>query len=113
MIKRLLNWFKPKPEITELASNRRHVKDVKPDENIQIEWHRIAGGIGYVKCVNNDPETKKILIEVRWNNWEETNSPEKERKVFNYSDRELLNFHLLNPKDIAETENEEEDNTVK
>jgi hypothetical protein len=58
---------------------------------------------------NSDPETKKILIEVRWNNWEETNSPEKERKVFNYSDRELSNFHLLNPKDIVESENDEEE----
>jgi hypothetical protein len=107
MIQKFLSLFKSKPKHDDL--NRRTVKDVVPGENIQIEWHRIAGGIGYVKCINNDPKTKKILIEVTWNNWKEAKSQKTERTVFNYSDIELSNFYLLNP----EIEDGEKDNTIK
>jgi hypothetical protein len=77
-------------------SKRLCVKDVKPGEAIQIEWSKIKGNIGYVKCINNDPETEKILIEVRWGNYQEINCEEIERTVISYNDSRLKNFHLLN-----------------
>lgn len=83
--------------------NRRHVKDANPGDIIQIEWYRFLGGIGYCKCINNDPETEKILLEFTWNNYKQVGCPEKERVVFNYKDKELANFHLLNPKKVIET----------
>jgi hypothetical protein len=77
-------------------STRRCVKDVEPGQIIYIEWYKISGNIGQVKCINNDPETKKILIEVTWSNYKEINCNEKERAVIEYSDSRLKNFHLLN-----------------
>ena len=48
---------KPKP--------RRRVEDVKPGEYITIESGKVVGGIGHPLCINNDPLTRKILIEIR------------------------------------------------
>ena len=84
--------------------NRIHVKDVKVGEKIQIEWYKIKGGIGYLKCLSNDPETNKILLEVHW-----SNSVVKEKVIFNYNDIELSNFHLLNQQQKVETKKEDND----
>jgi len=78
------------------SEGRRRIEDVKVGDSVQVEWARITGKIGYLKCINNDPFTKKILLEATWNNPEEIG--EKSRRViFDYDCRELENFHLLNP----------------
>ncbi len=83
---------------------RCHVKDVKPGEFIYIEWNRIHGNIGRVKCLANDPETQRILIEVNWSNIE----PSVEQVIFKYNSEELKNFHLLNMVDRLDTTTEED-----
>lgn len=95
---------KTQPEIKK--PTRRCVKDVKSGEFIWIEWDRIRGRIGQLKCVNNDPETKKILLEVRWRGVSEI-----EKVIFDYDDKELKNFHLLNKSDISspQSDGDEED----
>ena len=91
-----------KPNPSKPAPKRRYVKDVKPDECINIEWYRFRGGIAQVKCLNNDPETRKIWLEINW-----INLP-KEHLVLDYRDDKLANFHLLNQV-IVEGESSEED----
>lgn len=90
---------------------RRYVKDVKPGETIQIEWYRILGGIGKIDCLNNDPITKKILLQVHWKNHEQNNVPEYEKLILDYDSKELANFHLINqlPIDKQKSENEGND----
>ncbi len=80
----------------EVKKPRRYVKDVLPGEDIRIEWNRIKGGIGFVKCISNDPETEKIFLQVKWNNYKETNTEEFEYFILDYNSIELKNFHLLN-----------------
>jgi hypothetical protein len=87
----LTSWFLPKP-----GPKRISLKDVKPGDSIRIEWDRIFGKIGFLKCINNDPKTRKILLEARWNNAKQHGLPEKELIVFSYNCKELINFHLLN-----------------
>lgn len=75
---------------------RRYLKDVKAGDVITIEWNRIHGGIGNVKCLNNDPATKKILLQVTWNNYKAIKCDEKETFILDYKCKELANFNLLN-----------------
>lgn len=84
---------------------RRYIEDVKIGEWIYVEWYRIEGKIGQMKCLNNDPLTKKILLEVVWSN----RNNEKQRVIFDYNGFELENFHLLNP--FKEKKSEEIDDT--
>lgn len=77
--------------------NRRYVKDVKPGDRVQIEWKRFLDNIGYLTCINNDPQTKKILLEVKWGNYEEAKCSQTQRIILSYSSKELQNFNLLNP----------------
>lgn len=56
-----------------------------------IEWDMIQGGIGVIKCINNDPETKKIFLQMRW--CDGTLDPPF---IKNYNDSMFKNFHLLN-----------------
>lgn len=88
---KFFNFFKKKESNESL---RRKVDDVKPGECITIEWHKIQNSIGELMCLNNDPETKTILLEVTWNN----KNNAKERLVLKYDSLELKNFHLLNYK---------------
>lgn len=89
---KFFNFFKRKESKTKAP--RRKVEDVKPGEYITIEWRKIENKIGELLCLNNDPETKTILLEVSWNNKDN----EKERLVLKYDSIELKNFHLLNYK---------------
>ncbi len=85
---------------TTVSNNqKRYIKDVKCGEDIQIEWYKIKGRIGYLKCINNDPQTKKILLEVTW-----ANSKLKEQIILDYKSVELENFNLLNPPKTANNE---------
>lgn len=89
-------------------SSRNHPRNVKAGDVIVIEWSRIKNGIGAVKCINNDLETKKMLIEVRWNNHKDVPGTEPvERIILDYSSSQLKNFNLLNPLKEAETDEEE------
>jgi len=87
---------------------RRYVKDVKAGERIQIEWQRIKGGISYLKCLSNDPETKKILLQIRWSNYKEVGGLEYEKIILDYDSYQLKNFNLLNP---IKTESEKSEDT--
>ena len=75
---------------------RIYLKDVKPGEKVVIEWHRIKGRIGELKCLNNDPVKKKILLEVQWRNFEKAECDEDEKLLLDYNSLELKDFHLLN-----------------
>ena len=89
---------------------RRYVKDVKPGEYIYIEWHKIQGNIGQLKCINNDLKTKKILLEVHWNNLDKDSNQSKiERLILKYNAAELKNFNLLNQIQIIEDEEDIDD----
>ena len=89
---------------------RRHIKDVKSGEIINIEWkERIKGGIGKAKCLNNDPKTKKILLEITWGNYIEAKVDEKEKFILNYNSEKLKNFYLLNQIEEQPKKSEEED----
>lgn len=90
---------------TNQPQRRRYIEDVKIGEWIYVEWYRIEGKIGQMKCLNNDPLTKKILLEVVWSN----RNNEKQRVIFDYSGFELENFHLLNP--FKEKKSEKIDDT--
>jgi len=98
IIKLFLSLFgyKGKPKIKK--PQRRYLEDVKAGEMVVIEWSRIDGEIGTLLCLNNDPETKTILLQVWWNNYEEFGCKEKEKLVLSYHDIKLVNFHLLNSK---------------
>ncbi len=78
------------------SQGRRRIEDVKVGDSIQVEWERISGKIGYLTCLNNDPLTKKILLEATWNNADEIGEKSR-RVVFDYNGIQLANFHLLNP----------------
>lgn len=100
-------YFKTFFEKFTKKEKRRSVSTVKPGEYIRIEWSRIKSGIGYLQCLNNDPKTKKIFLEVTWNNSKDLNCDPKEQLVLSYSSKELKNFHLINPQiEIPETEND-------
>ena len=73
-------------------SDRLHVKDVGPGDGIYIELNEVDGGIAYVECLSNDPKTRKILIQVIWNDKIDC----RERLILDYDDEALENFHLLN-----------------
>jgi hypothetical protein len=78
----------------------QYIKNVKSGDLITIEWDRINGGIGTVTCINNNPETKKILFGIKWNNYEELGWNENEKIILSYNSRELKNFNLLNRDNI-------------
>lgn len=71
--------------------NRYTLDKVKGNDLIMIEWNRIQGGIGPIKCINNDPKTKKILLQMRWRDGT-LDTP----IIKDYSDSMFKNFHLLN-----------------
>ena len=84
--------IKNAPRKKEKYSKRRLVADVKPGEIIVVEWSMIQGRIGEMQCLNNDPLTKKILLQIQWGN----KTPSIEKVIFDYRDSALQNFHLLN-----------------
>lgn len=88
------NSEEPKTKKIE-PKTRRQVEDVRTGDSIQIEWYMISGGIGYLKCLSNDPVTRKILLEATWNNSEEMGEA-SQKVIFDYNGKELKNFHLLN-----------------
>lgn len=110
-LKRFLDFMgsvpnQPQPEIKK--PQRRYIKDVRPGESIYIEWYRVQGRIAKVKYINNDPESKKILLQIHWNNYEKHNIPEYEKIILRYDDDKLENFNLLN-KDNQESDDKEND----
>ncbi len=104
-------YLKSESNNTNKKPLRRQLEDVKAGEMIQLEWYRIKGGIGYMWCVNNDPETKKILLEIKWGNYKEMGVNEKEKLILDYNSKELRNFHLLNaiPSDTQESKDDKDD----
>jgi hypothetical protein len=88
------------PEISARAQqeqNRRKISDVKPGDLVTIEWYdRIKGGVGQLKCLNNDPAKRVILLEIHWGNYKQAGGLKYEKLVLNYNDPHLENFHLLN-----------------
>lgn len=76
-------------------SNRLYVKDVQPGERVFIESNRFLDRIALLKCLSNDPKTKKILLEIKWSNPGTEGLP-IEKIILDYNSSELENFHLLN-----------------
>lgn len=98
LFKFLFGWMKPNQEKQGLVAKptkRRHIKDVKPGEYIYVEWYKIKNSIGQLKCLNNDPETEKILLEATWTEIDGVKEV-KEKVIFDYSNHSLRNFSLLN-----------------
>lgn len=94
IIKYLFGWIKPDSK----KQKRNHPENLKPGEVFLIEWDRIDGNIGRVKCVNNDKVTKKILFQVTWSNYKEVKgAKETETFIIDYGHKFLKNFNLLNP----------------
>lgn len=83
-------------------TKRRYVESVKAGQNITVEWKKIVGRIGTLKCINNDPLTRKIFLKATWGN-KEVIGRDCDYVILDYSSVELKNFNLLNPI------NEEED----
>ncbi len=78
-------------------SQRRHVRDVKPGEWILVEYSGSDPYISNCKCISNDPDTRKILVEFQWSNWKDIKGAKPtSRHIFEYGGYELANFHLLN-----------------
>lgn len=75
---------------------RLRIEDVKPGEKIRVEWDRVKGKIAWLTCLNNDPLTKKIHLQVTWSDFQKYNLLQKEEVVWPYACEELKNFHLLN-----------------
>lgn len=75
---------------TPFDDNRKQLKNVKVGDTIRIEWSRIEGRIGKLKCIGNDPKTKKILLEA------EVVNGDTEFVIFDYNSYHFKNFHLLN-----------------
>lgn len=76
------------------SSSRLSPKDVKPGDEILIEWDKAMYGFANVLCVNNDPLTKKLLLEI---NWDTKNDEDDIQKIIVLYDSKMLrNFHLLN-----------------
>lgn len=98
----LFKQQEPRPNINK-TQRRRYVEDVKIGQCIWVEWYKIKGRLGELKCLNNDPLTRKILLEVKWNNGEGKQST-FQRVIFDYDGDELKNFHLLNPIKEKQTE---------
>lgn len=104
-------WFPEKKKKLELVKEkaviRRRLEDVKIDQNIEIEYASAKGRICTAKCLSNDPYTKKMLIQLRWNRGKD-NPVEVEKVILEYDGYELANFHLLNPqiktKDLVKKE---------
>jgi hypothetical protein len=97
--------YVPKPQ-------RVTLRDVKPNNKINIQWDRVSSvgnpdHIGELKCISNDPITKKILLQVKWSNFKEANHEEFEQVIFSYKDKVFDNFALLNQ---AVTPQEPKDN---
>ncbi len=86
-IRGFLNFFAYPPII---PSPYKQLKDVKVGDEIRIEWTRIVGDIGKLKCMGNDPKTKKILLE---GNLVDGGT---ELFIFNYNSYQFKNFNLLN-----------------
>lgn len=89
LIESLKSIFKDKPK-------RLRLEDVKPMDLVGVEWSRFQDKIGFLHCVNNDPQTKKILLSVKWKNYEEANLPPVESLIVSYNDKMFKNFVLLN-----------------
>ncbi len=90
-----MNYFQK--VINYLFPDKSFVKYVKPGDRIQIEWSKIVGEIGTLTCVNNDPQNRKILLRMKWGNFEEVKEPEFQQIILDYKCKELKNFKLLNP----------------
>lgn len=74
------------------SSKRLHVKDVGAGDGIYIQWEGVRGGIAWVECLSNDPRTRRILLQMTWNDGEDFG----DRLILDYDDDALENFHLLN-----------------
>lgn len=77
----------------------KELKDVVPGERVKVEWHRISKSsnyMGILECINNIPEENKMLLQVKWSEYEKYNCDQYEQVVFKYDSIELRNFKLLN-----------------
>jgi hypothetical protein len=106
-LKSIIAFFNAKSSpqnTTENKPKKRQIQDVVAGEEITVEWYKIKQGMGKMKCLNNSPETKKIWLQIRWDNYVEAKVDEYEKIIFDYNDKELANFNLLNQITIPKLE---------
>ncbi len=89
---------------------RRYIKDVKHGECIYIEYPYCKGGIAHTECLENDPVTKKILLQIHWS--PAYNGMVYEKFILDYNSYNIKNFHLLNNKNISYHEKEPKDTDI-
>lgn len=83
-------WNKRKSEYN---SNRKRLIDIKPNEIVTVESSIFLGRIGKLTCINNDPYTQKIVLQIAWTNHSVFKT---EILILDYDDDMFDNFHLLN-----------------
>jgi hypothetical protein len=90
--------FKRNTKAVEVKRIRK--SDLAVGDCFRANWDRVAGGICTVRCLGNDPERRRIFIEIIWG----TESGEKtERDIWHYDSPQLVDFYLLN-QDFMEDE---------
>lgn len=77
------------------TTSRLNPKDVKPGDFICVELSKALNGMASAECLNNDPVTKKMLLEVVWEGEKEEDN-HTERFIAEYRSKVFKNFHLLN-----------------
>ena len=84
------------PKCLDWRDKRLKVKDVQPGDYIYINHKRAEGVSNKVLCLSNDPKSKTIYLQIRWDNFKEHDVPEVEKFLLSYDDLALKDFHLLN-----------------
>ncbi len=77
------------------AEKRLRLEDVECGDEIYVEFSRMTPRIGLLLVAGNDPETRKMAMQVTWTEFNGRKGV-KELVVFDYDGKELANFHLLN-----------------
>jgi len=85
-----MNWIK-RFFNNKQHDNRRQLKDVKRGDVITINYYKSVQKIIEVVCVSNDPQTKKILLQINWR------IIGLQHIIMKYNDNAFSEFNLLNP----------------
>lgn len=105
----MLNLFKKKEQKPTLSPDRKQLKDVQRGQYIRIDgagWSKEATMV--VRCVYNDVEARKLLLEAEWENYKEVQMSKLDQFVLPYDSERLVDFHTLNAIQIEIEEEQDE-----
>ncbi len=74
----------------DIGPKRKELKDVRAGDTITVYWNDEQPSME-VKVINNDPATKRILIEVHY-----AGEKKSWHKPYDYSHYMFKDFHLMN-----------------